>query len=834
MIRLLTFTTLYPNVEQPTFGIFTENRLHDLVSSGRATSTVVAPVPWFPLPHTVFGRYGAYARIPRRDTRRGLTVHHLRYPLPPKVAMNVAPRSLYAATLPLVRSLGPAIDLIEAQYFYPDGVVATWLARKLGLPVVITALGSDVNVLMDFPVPRRLMLEAAARADHLITGSAGLKDRLVELGVGAERIAVLRNGVDTRHYHPIERDAARRAVAMDGPLIVSVGNLLTLKGHDLTIAALARLPGVRLALVGDGPDRALFAEQASRLGVADRVRFVGRVPHAEVATWFAAADVSVLASQSEGWANVLLESMVCGTPVVASDIPGTREVVGPRESGLLVARTPEAIAEGIRAMLDDPPAPPPPAPTPRSSTGRRPAAVRSPRSRPFSSDAVPLDAARPIGLPRSAPIGGTMIDPTLAKDIRNAVDRGFDEQVDFTEELVKFPSLRGREQTAQDFMAHELRARGYAVDRWEIDLDAIRHLPGYSPVLDGCRDGLNTVGSLRAPAPKGRSLILNGHIDVVPEGPTDMWTTPPFHPHRDGDWLYGRGSGDMKAGLADAVYAIAALRRIGYRPAADVYLQSVIEEECTGNGALACVARGYRADAALIPEPSAERLGRGQLGVMWFHVKLKGVPVHVAYAGTGMNAIEAAMPIIQALHAMEDRWNGKKHDHPLWAGHDHPINLNIGKIVGGDWASSVPAWVRFDVRISVFPGQNMKDARNEIEDTIRAAAAANRFLANNPPEVVFDGFQAEGYVLAEGSEAEATLRVAHREVYGKEVDARVGTGTTDARFFGLYQGIPAMVYGPTAESIHGFNERVSLETMRRNTQAIALFVADWCGLEKAA
>jgi acetylornithine deacetylase len=290
----------------------------------------------------------------------------------------------------------------------------------------------------------------------------------------------------------------------------------------------------------------------------------------------------------------------------------------------------------------------------------------------------------------------------------------------------------------------------------------------------------------------------------------------------------------MKAGLADALYALAALRRLGYRPAADVYLQSVIEEECTGNGALACLARGYRADAVLIPEPSAERLGRAQLGVIWFQVTVRGYPVHVAYAGTGKNAIEAAFPIVEALHGLEARWNERKKDQPHYAGHDHPINLNIGKVEGGDWASSVPAWCRFDVRVAVFPGQSLKEARAEIEDCVREAAQRNSFLANNPPEVVFDGFQAEGYVLAEGSTAEAALREAHRTVYGTEMEARVGTGTTDARFTGLYAGIPSMVYGPTAESIHGFNERVSLESMRRNTQAIALFVADWCGLEKAA
>jgi acetylornithine deacetylase len=426
-----------------------------------------------------------------------------------------------------------------------------------------------------------------------------------------------------------------------------------------------------------------------------------------------------------------------------------------------------------------------------------------------------------------------MIEAAEAKRIQKAVDDGFDDQVAFTAELVKFPSVRGHEQTAQDFMARAFHDRGLAVDRWEIELDAISHLPGFSPVLAGYRDALNTVGTLRSANPKGHSLILNGHIDVVPEGPLDMWATPPFHPRREGDWLYGRGGGDMKAGLAGALYALVALRRLGFRPAADVHLQSVIEEECTGNGALACLARGYKADAALIPEPSGDTLTRGQLGVMWFHVKQRGVPVHVAYAGTGMNAIEAAVPIIRALHAMEARWNQARHAHAPWAGHDHPINLNIGKIQGGDWASSVPAWVRFDARVSVFPGHDLKDARREIEDTVRAAAAENRFLANNPPEVVFDGFQAEGYVLAPGSAAEATLEAAHRTVHGEALGTRASTGTTDARFFGLYQGIPALVYGPAAESIHGFNERVSLESMRRNTQAIALFIADWCGLEAA-
>jgi len=426
-----------------------------------------------------------------------------------------------------------------------------------------------------------------------------------------------------------------------------------------------------------------------------------------------------------------------------------------------------------------------------------------------------------------------VLDSQLSARIRHAVDAGFDRQVETTAELVKYPSLRGAEATAQDFMAREMRARGLTVDRWQVEIDAIKHLPGFSPVSIGYDNAFNTVGAHRAANPKGRSLILNGHIDVVPTGPVEMWRRPPFQPHIEGGWLYGRGGGDMKAGLVACLAALDALKRIGFKPAADVYVQSVIEEECTGNGALACLARGYRAEAALIPEPMDEHLLRAQVGVMWFQVRLKGVPVHVAVAGSGSNAIESAYPLMQALHGLVERWNARRGADPHFAAHHHPLNLNIGKIAGGDWASSVPAWCDFDVRIATLPGQDLAEARSEIEACVRRAAQDNPFLANSPPEIVWNGFQAEGYVLKGAEAAEAALDAAHRTAGGRALENSVSTGTTDARFFGLYAGIPGLVYGPKSESIHGFDERVDLESVRRVTQTIALFVADWCGLETA-
>ena len=424
-----------------------------------------------------------------------------------------------------------------------------------------------------------------------------------------------------------------------------------------------------------------------------------------------------------------------------------------------------------------------------------------------------------------------MLESAVAGKIKDAVDAGFGEQVDFTAELVKFPSRRGREHTAQDFMAKAMREQGLAVDRWQIEVDQISYLPGFSPVYTDYDNAFNVVGGHRCANASGRSLILNGHIDVVPEGPHEMWTTPPYEPRIEDGWMYGRGSGDMKAGLAGAMYALKALTREGWQPAADVFLQSVVEEECTGNGALACLARGYRAEAALIPEPLGDSLIRAQLGVMWLQIKVQGIPVHVAHAGAGSNAIDAAFTLIQGLKELEVKWNGQRVDQPHYASHEHPINFNVGKIEGGDWASSVPSWCIFDLRVAVYPGDDLAARRTELEDCIREAASQDAFLRNAPPQVTYNGFLAEGYVLHDADEAEATLGRAHGEAYGAPLPVVATTATTDARFFGLYADIPGLVYGPLSDAIHGFDERVNLESVRKNTQAMALFIADWCGLE---
>lgn len=425
------------------------------------------------------------------------------------------------------------------------------------------------------------------------------------------------------------------------------------------------------------------------------------------------------------------------------------------------------------------------------------------------------------------------LDNALAEEILAAVDDGFAAQTSFTQELVSYPSLRGHEHTAQAFVHQSLGERGYAMDRWAIDVAEIENHPGFSPVNVSYENAVNVVGAHRPQDEIGRSLILNGHIDVVPTGPADMWARPPFDPWIDGDWLYGRGSGDMKAGLAANIFALDALGNLGFQPAATTYIQSVTEEECTGNGALSCLVRGYKADAAIIPEPEDDKLVRANVGVIWCRVHLKGRPVHTRVAGSGFSAIDGAYHLMTALRALAEEWNAEKAEHPYFENLDHPINVVFGQIRGGDWASMVPAWCWFDVRIAIYPGTDPRDAARKIEACLHQASQNDPTLANNPPDVEYTGFFAEGYVLEEGSDAERTLAKAHMHSYGKDLESFVTPGYLDGRVFVLYDDCPCLVYGPYSENIHGIDERVSLASVKRITGSIALFIADWCGLEAA-
>lgn len=343
-IRTLLFSTLYPSAARPIHGVFVETRLRELLQTGQVETKVVAPVPWFPFKGKKFGVYGKYAETPKIEHRNSIEIFHPRYLLPPKVGMNIAPCSLARSALPVIRKIirdGFDFDLIDAHYYYPDGVAAGIIAHVLGKPFVVTARGSDLNLIAQYPKPRRLILETAKQAKASIGVSSGLMQVLSSLGAEASKLRIMRNGVDLERFQPIEQVKARDRLGLpnDCRILLSVGNLIELKGHDIAIKALAKLNNnERLVLVGHGPERSALQELADKHQLSERVMFAGQVPNEELAYWYSAADALLLCSSREGWANVLLESMACGTPVIATNIPGTNEVIRHNAVGRLMSR----------------------------------------------------------------------------------------------------------------------------------------------------------------------------------------------------------------------------------------------------------------------------------------------------------------------------------------------------------------------------------------------------------------------------------------------------------------------------------------------------------------
>ena len=399
-------------------------------------------------------------------------------------------------------------------------------------------------------------------------------------------------------------------------------------------------------------------------------------------------------------------------------------------------------------------------------------------------------------------------------------------------DLVREPSLLGHEAGAQAVVKTVFHDLGLAVHEFTIDEDKLRRHPGYSPSIISYEGRPNVVGTHRPVGPAtGKSLILNGHIDVVPVGAQALWSHPPFSAHVEGDRLYGRGAADMKAGIVAFTMAFKALRTLGLEPAAPVFLQSVVEEECTGNGALACLLEGYRADAAVIPEPIGGML-TCQMGVMWFAIEVLGKPVHASVAHTGVGAIDFSMYLYAALKELERQWNEPKSRHGYYVKHDHPVNFNLGKIQGGEWASSVPTHCRSDIRISFYPDMPAARAKAEIERVLAQAYAAHPSRESLGYRVIYEGFQADGCIVDENEAVLGTLSAAYRDVVGAELEAVTFTGTTDIKFFNLYGSIPATCYGPTGSSIHGIDEWVSIESMMQTSAVLAVFIARWCGVNQ--
>lgn len=404
------------------------------------------------------------------------------------------------------------------------------------------------------------------------------------------------------------------------------------------------------------------------------------------------------------------------------------------------------------------------------------------------------------------------------------IDRREDQLIETVAELVQRPSPLGEEAEAQSYVADHLSASGLNVEVWDLD-DSVKDLPsaGDSGVPF---TGRPNVAGVQPGAGGGRSLIVQGHIDLVSPEPVEAWSYDPWGATIVGDRMYGRGANDMKSGDALNLMLPRLLRDLGIQLQGDLIVQSVIEEECTGNGALDA-ARRFHADAAIITEPSGGSFARAHVGVLWFRIEIEGKSWHAAHATEGVNAITKSIPIMQGLQALDARMN--EETHPDFAEMEHPINLNIGVIRGGDWPSSVPGACALHCRLSFYPGRTVVETRRLVKAAVAGAVAGDLWFSEHPPRIRWDGFQTAGSVVSMEEPSVKVLAKWHERVAGKPLEGTTFTGVTDQRYYN-FAGIPCGCYGATGDNNHAADEWLDLRSLAPAAKVLGAFMLDWCGV----
>lgn len=357
MLRVLTLSTLFPDATRPNFGVFVERQTLGLAARDDVDLRLVAPVGLPPWPLRALSHYAPLASLPERETWKGIDTRRPRFTTLPGTGGRYHVGSLVRRLLPLLTEIRRdfAFDVIDAEFFFPDGPAAVALGRHFGVPVSIKARGADIHYWGHSPQTASQVIAAGQGADGLLAVSEAMKADMAAIGIPAERIRVHHTGVDLGRFAPRDRIAAKGAYGVTGALVVSLGALIPRKGHDIAIDAVAALPGVTLLIAGEGPERGALQTKIDSLGLADRVRLLGGIPHADLPELLAAADVMALASASEGLANAWVEALACGTPIVITTAGGAAEVVTDPAYGRITTRDSRAFAEAIGDLLAHPP-----------------------------------------------------------------------------------------------------------------------------------------------------------------------------------------------------------------------------------------------------------------------------------------------------------------------------------------------------------------------------------------------------------------------------------------------------------------------------------------------
>lgn len=419
----------------------------------------------------------------------------------------------------------------------------------------------------------------------------------------------------------------------------------------------------------------------------------------------------------------------------------------------------------------------------------------------------------------------------MKENALNWIAREQERIVLFLQELIRIPSVTGEEGKIQKFISHKLGEMGLTVDTWEPDLEALKKHPAFVAVARGYAGRPNVVGTLKGSG-GGRSLLFNGHVDVIPAGAPESWQHGPWSGDLADGRVYGRGASDMKAGLAAMTMALQSILAAGIRLKGDVILEYTVDEELSGNGTLACVMSGYRADAGICCETSSMRVQPGSIGRIWFEIKVRGRAAGIQRRWEGVNAIDKGYRVSQAVSEFE-KLRVARLSHPLYPEIRGAIPCMVGVFESGSYHSAFPDTCLLKGSMATVPGENSDAVKAEFVRFLRDRVADDPWLKENPPEVVFTGYFAEPSEIPVQSPIVQTLCRNFRQVAGKEPAISGREGAADIRFMNRYGETPTVIFGPgMTEQMHANNEWAAVEDLIEATKILALTIIEWCGVEE--
>lgn len=423
-----------------------------------------------------------------------------------------------------------------------------------------------------------------------------------------------------------------------------------------------------------------------------------------------------------------------------------------------------------------------------------------------------------------------MSDPNR-QALLDTIDANRDKAIAFLQKMITIPSVTGDEAAIQAFLNDYMTNIGLDVDMWETDWEELKKHPGYRPVDRGYENRPNIVATFKG-AGGGRSLLLNGHTDVIPVGNGEGWSDNPWSGLiRDGR-IYGRGSADMKSGVASHIMAVEFMKELGLQPKGDVYINVVIDEEVSGHGTLDTVIRGYKADAGISGETSDLHVQPACIGRIWFEIEINGKPAGIQQRYKGISGITLGNKIAAAVQELEDERVATV-THPLYPNALDSLPCIVGSFQAGNYPSAFPATCLLKGSIGTVPGEDHEGVKQSLVKKIAEHAARDPWMKDHPPVVRFVGYDAEASEIPRDHPIVDIVSKTYTEISGHQPIISGRQGAADTRFLNLYADTPTVIFGPGSTAVmHSNDEYVSIEDYITAIKVMALSIYDWCGVEK--